>query len=164
MRAFVLIIMAGACALMSAGCGGPDAAPAAPASTTATSPPQALQPVPAAEPPAAPDTAQTATPAPAATPEPSAAAASPPPDPQALAQALVGTSWVVGDMHVRFVDDSHVFAKGGTIAELSLEGVTAEYTLENGVITASVAGRTITGTWDGKSLVIGGQAAAPQAS
>lgn len=88
-------------------------------------------------------------PAPAA-PEPHSAADT------ALLESLAGTVWQLGDMEVRFLDQARVFVKGGRIRNLSPQGVTIRYHFQEGAITASVAGESITGTWDGQRLTFFG--------
>lgn len=150
LRNFLLLVLAG---VFLTACGGET--PVAPV------PAPPAPPLPAVQPPS---------PSPVAEPATAAAPAAPPAmetveaqdvapvmDAAALHQALIGTSWQVGDMRLTFLDESKVSAKGGMIAELSLEGITAQYTFDNGKITATAAGKSVTGAWDGQKLVFAGQ-------
>ncbi len=112
-------------------------------------------PAPAAQPEAPPVPAEAPAPEEAAPAE----APAPPRDPAELHQALVGTAWRIGDMEIAFLDEKKVFAKGGMVADLTLEGLTASYALDNGVITATAAGRTLTAEWDGQKLRVAGKEA-----
>lgn len=157
LRFLHLVVLGG---IVIAGCGGQE--PSAPMPAPPEPPLPAVQilppPAPAPEPVVAPETpAPVSQPAPLAVETVEAQDVAPAMDPQALHRALIGTSWMVGDMQIKFLDESRVFAKGGMIAELSLEGITASYTFENGQITATAAGKTVLGAWDGQKLIFAGQ-------
>lgn len=106
-------------------------------------------PVPEAAPSEVPPEAVPATPVDA---EPDA----PPEEIDPLHAALLGTRWQVGDMLVVFRAEDEVFVQGGPVAELAPDGLEATYRYADGVVTASAMGRTMTGVWDGETLVVEG--------
>lgn len=69
---------------------------------------------------------------------------------------LVGTSWVFGEITITFKSGTTAFVQGGRVATLAPEGVDGHYTLADGKISLDVMGETMSGTWDGESLVIDG--------
>lgn len=158
LRMVPLMVLAG---MYFAGCGGQESSAPMPA-PPAPPLPAVEMPVPSA--PVVAPAAGMAAPAAAAM-EPVEAQDGPPAmDPQTLHRALIGTSWMAGDLQIKFLDEGKVFAKGGMIAELSVEGITASYTFENGKITATAAGRSVVGAWDGQKLIFAGQEGVRQAS
>lgn len=160
LRMILSLVLAG---MLLTACGGETASAPPPAPPLPAVQPPLPAPVPAPTSAVAPP-APVSQPAPAAMETVEAQDVAPTMDPQALHQALIGTSWRVGDMQIKFLDESKVFAKGGMIAELSLEGITASYTFENGKITATAAGKSVMGAWDGQKLLFAGQEGVRQPS
>lgn len=77
--------------------------------------------------------------------------------------ALIGTSWLVGDMHITFESEHEVFVRGGMVADVAPEGLKARYVVrEDGSLEATAMGMTMTGFWDGAHLMAGGVAAQRQ--
>ena len=124
------------CAVVLAGCGGPDPAPA---------------PKPAA-PPAA---AAAVLPAPAPPPAPVAL----PEDP--VHRKLVGTQWTLGDLKVTFVDRDRLRVEGGDVAPYAPSGITVKYTYTDGKVAANIMGRAMAAVWDGAALSVNGLPATP---
>ena len=69
---------------------------------------------------------------------------------------LVGTAWMLGDIHVQFLDAEKVMLKGGPLNALAPNGLTAKYSYKDGLVEVSAIGQTKTGTWDGEKLVVDG--------
>lgn len=80
---------------------------------------------------------------------------------EALQAALTGTEWLVGDVHAAFGAE-RVELTGGIVNQISQSGIEARYTLQldetagHALLEAEVMGDTVTGTWDGERLVVGG--------
>ena len=151
------LVLAGA-VLAFAGCGGKDQ----PDSDAKPEPQQTAAPQTSPMPDTAPDAP--ATPETPATPGDTPAAAEAGATAQAGdAAALIGTSWLVGDMHVTFKSPTELFVKGGMVAEVAPDGLTAQYTMgPEGTLEATAMGVTMQGTWDGTNLTVGGVPAQPQ--
>ena len=79
-----------------------------------------------------------------------------PEEEQKAAQALMGTTWLIGEFTVAFKEPPEVFVKGGPLAESWPDGVTGEYTFEKGIVEVTALDETRMGTWDGANLVVDG--------
>lgn len=75
------------------------------------------------------------------------------------AASLAGSAWMLGDVSIDFIDEDSAYIKGGPLEKLAPEGLEIPYSLEDGVIEASIMGQTRTGTWDGTTLTIDGSVA-----
>lgn len=75
----------------------------------------------------------------------------------ALHEKLVGTSWMLSDIHVQFLDAKKVVMKGGPINALAPNGITADYSYKEGIVEVTALGQTKSGTWDGEKLVVDGR-------
>jgi len=72
------------------------------------------------------------------------------------AKALIGTKWTIGEYEATFKDDKKVTLKGGALKLMAPNGLDADYTLVDGVLTVSAMGQKKEGTWDGTKLVVDG--------
>ena len=76
---------------------------------------------------------------------------------------LVGTSWAFEDGTSITVKDSETAViKGGVVALIAPDGLDAKLSFEDGNVTISAMGQSRTGTWDGETLEIDGNAATKQ--
>ena len=98
-------------------------------------------------------------PAPAVAPAPTVAPAA---GSTAQTPTLAGTTWLYDGITVVFRDETALLLKGGMITELAPNGLEGTYTLENGVMKAQVMDQTVSGTFDGASLVVDGKPAVRQ--
>lgn len=73
-----------------------------------------------------------------------------------LAAQLIGTTWRFGEIHATFVDARTLWLKGGSVAEIAEEGISANYTFKDGIIEFKVMGETRFGAWNGDILVLDG--------
>ena len=83
-------------------------------------------------------------------------------DSEVAGNALAGTTWAIGDVTVTFRDESSFFAKGDVVAQFAPDGIEGAYTLEGNIVELSGLGQTMTGTFDGATLVIDGKTAVRQ--
>ena len=123
------------CAVVLAGCGGPDPAPA---------PKLAAPPAAAAAP---------------SVPAPPPASVALPEDP--VHRKLVGTQWTLGDLKVTFVDRDRLRVEGGDVAPHAPSGITVKYAYTDGKVEANVMGQAIAAAWDGAALSVNGLPATP---
>ena len=73
---------------------------------------------------------------------------------------LVGTAWAFEDgTEISFKDAETAVIKGGVVALIAPGGLDAALTFEDGNVTISAMGQTKTGTWDGESFEMNGNAA-----
>ena len=73
---------------------------------------------------------------------------------------LVGTSWAFEDgTEISVKDAETAVIKGGVVALIAPNGLDAKLSYEDGNVTISAMGQSRTGTWDGETLEIDGNAA-----
>ncbi len=133
-------------------CGGKSEEAAKPRTPTPT---PAATPTPAPPPVPSPPAEETAT-APAAETGEEEAGEEAPKAVDPLHEKLIGTAWMLGDVHVQFLDAEKVVLKGGPLNALAPNGLTANYSYKDGLVEVSAIGQTKTGTWDGEKLVVDG--------
>lgn len=143
-----------------AGCGGSKPAPAPAAEAEAAAPAVAVEAPVVVE--AAPVEAMPAE-APAVETAPASEAAAEQPAPAApaddLHQKLIGTKWKLGDIDVHFKDAETVHLNGGPLTMMTAgKGLDAKYAYSEGGLRVNAMGQSKTGTWDGTSLTVDGEA------
>jgi hypothetical protein len=158
--AWLPLFLVGAAFAMT-GCGGSNGSDAPPPTPGEAARPQT--PTPPPPPSQTPEIDPEEAPAPATVDTPTETTAEPVPGTPGDPAALIGTSWLVGDMHVTFENETEVFVKGGMVAEVAPDGLTARYLVkEDGSLEATAMGMTMIGQWDGTHLAVGGVAAQRQ--